>query len=102
MLRRTTSKSPIVGWRKSCIRTSTPATSGPRNRLRKFRRPTICLETRTSARDSIVAGFSDFAADNDILSQIFGGAGRANIRMRGSDVHYRLELDFDDAINGGK
>jgi DnaJ-class molecular chaperone len=48
------------------------------------------------------AGFADFAADDDILSQIFGGAGRANIRMRGSDVHYRLELDFLDAINGGK
>jgi DnaJ-class molecular chaperone len=47
------------------------------------------------------AGFADFAAD-DILSQFFGREGRANIRMRGSDVHYRLELDFLDAINGGK
>jgi DnaJ-class molecular chaperone len=48
------------------------------------------------------AGFADFAAGDDILSQIFGGGGRANLRMRGSDVHYRLELDFLDAINGGK
>jgi DnaJ-class molecular chaperone len=48
------------------------------------------------------AGFSDFAGADDILSQIFGREGRANIRMRGSDVHYRLELDFLDAINGGK
>jgi DnaJ-class molecular chaperone len=47
------------------------------------------------------AGFADFAAD-DILSQFFGRDGRTNIRMRGSDVHYRLELDFLDAINGGK
>jgi DnaJ-class molecular chaperone len=47
------------------------------------------------------AGFADFAAD-DILSQIFGREGRGNIRMRGSDVHYRLDLDFLDAINGGK
>ena len=47
------------------------------------------------------AGFADFAAD-DILSQFFGREGRTNIRMRGSDVHYRLELDFLDAINGGK
>jgi len=39
---------------------------------------------------------------DDILSQMFGREGRANIRMRGSDVHYRLELDFLDAINGGK
>ncbi|MGZ3689547.1 MAG: DnaJ C-terminal domain-containing protein [Burkholderiales bacterium] len=48
------------------------------------------------------AGFADFAGTDDILSQIFGREGRANIRMRGSDVHYRLELDFLDAINGGK
>jgi DnaJ-class molecular chaperone len=47
------------------------------------------------------AGFADFA-DDDILSQIFNRQGRANIRMRGSDAHYRLELDFLDAINGGK
>jgi DnaJ-class molecular chaperone len=46
------------------------------------------------------AGFADFAADDDILSQIFGGDSR--VRMRGADVHYRLELDFLDAINGGK
>jgi DnaJ-class molecular chaperone len=50
------------------------------------------------------AGFEDFAGADDILSQIFGREGRrgrANIR-RGSDAHYRLELDFLDAINGGK
>ena len=48
------------------------------------------------------AGFADFAGVDDILSQMFGPEGRANIRMRGSDAHYRLELDFLDAINGGK
>jgi DnaJ-class molecular chaperone len=48
------------------------------------------------------AGFEDFAGVDDILSQMFGQEGRANIRMRGSDAHYRLELDFLDAINGGK
>jgi DnaJ-class molecular chaperone len=48
------------------------------------------------------AGFEDFAGVDDILSQMFGREGRANIRMRGSDAHYRLELDFLDAINGGK
>jgi len=48
------------------------------------------------------AGFADFAGAEDILSEIFGRAGRADIRMRGSDVQYRLELDFLDAINGGK
>ena len=48
------------------------------------------------------AGFADFAANDDILSQIFGSDSRFNMRMRGSDVHYRLALDFLDAINGGK
>jgi DnaJ-class molecular chaperone len=48
------------------------------------------------------AGFADFAANDDILSQIFGSDSRVNLRMRGADVHYRLALDFLDAINGGK
>jgi DnaJ-class molecular chaperone len=48
------------------------------------------------------AGFADFAGSEDILSEIFGRAGRTTMRMRGSDVHYRLDLDFLDAINGGK
>jgi DnaJ-class molecular chaperone len=47
------------------------------------------------------AGYADFAAD-DILSQIFGRDGRATVRMRGADAQYRLELDFLDAVNGGK
>jgi len=48
------------------------------------------------------AGFADFAGADDILSELFGRGGRANLRMRGGDLHYRLELDFLDAINGGK
>src|SRR5262245_63438286 len=48
------------------------------------------------------AGFADFAGADDFFSEIFGRQARGNIRMRGSDVHYRLALDFLDAINGGK
>jgi DnaJ-class molecular chaperone len=49
------------------------------------------------------AGFADFGDTDDILSDIFGRQGRrGNFRMRGPDVHYQLELDFLDAINGGK
>jgi DnaJ-class molecular chaperone len=48
------------------------------------------------------AGFADFAGAEDILSEIFGRQGRGSVRMRGSDVHYRLALDFLDAIKGGK
>jgi DnaJ-class molecular chaperone len=46
------------------------------------------------------SGFADFGSD-DILSEIFGrGGGRANVRMRGQDAHYRLHVDFLDAVNG--
>jgi DnaJ-class molecular chaperone len=48
------------------------------------------------------AGFADFAGAEDIISEIFGRRGRSNVRMRGSDVQYRLTLSFLDAINGGK
>jgi DnaJ-class molecular chaperone len=43
--------------------------------------------------------FGDFAGTDDILSEIFGRAGR---RRRGQDVRYHLELSFLDAVNGGK
>ena len=61
------------------------------------------------------AGFADFAGDEnveDVLSRIFGGTGRAgtggaagratNLRLRGADAHYALQLDFLAAVNGGK
>jgi DnaJ-class molecular chaperone len=48
------------------------------------------------------AGFADFAGMDDILSEIFGRQARGDVRMRGADAHYRLMLDFLDAINGGK
>jgi DnaJ-class molecular chaperone len=46
------------------------------------------------------AGFADFSDAEDIFSSIFGRAGRANVRLRGQDVRYLLDLDFLDAING--
>ena len=47
-------------------------------------------------------GFADFASSDDILSEILGRRGRSSFRMRGSDVHYRMEIDFLDAVNGAK
>jgi DnaJ-class molecular chaperone len=48
------------------------------------------------------AGFADFSGAEDILSGFFrrGGGGRAQFRMPGQDVHYRLPVDFLDAVNG--
>jgi DnaJ-class molecular chaperone len=48
------------------------------------------------------AGYADFADSDDVLSSLFGRGARGNIRMRGQDAQYRLELDFLDAVNGGK
>jgi DnaJ-class molecular chaperone len=47
------------------------------------------------------ADFGDFSGGEDILSEIFGRAGRGG-RRRGQDVRYHLDLAFLDAINGGK
>jgi DnaJ-class molecular chaperone len=47
-------------------------------------------------------GFADMAGADDILAEIFGRGDRGNLRMRGQDARYRLELDFLDAVNGGK
>src|ERR1700737_1361771 len=47
-------------------------------------------------------GFADFGNAEDLFSEVFGRRGRTNLRMRGQDVHYNLELDFLDAINRGK
>jgi len=45
-------------------------------------------------------GFSDFAGDDDLFATMFRRGGRSNVRMRGQDAHYRLALDFLDAVNG--
>jgi DnaJ-class molecular chaperone len=47
-------------------------------------------------------GFADFAGADDIFADLFGRGGRTNLRMRRQNAHYRLELDFLDAVNGAK
>lgn len=48
------------------------------------------------------AGFADFAGSDDVFADLFrrGGRGRAHIRMPGADVHYRLPVEFLEAVNG--
>jgi DnaJ-class molecular chaperone len=48
------------------------------------------------------AGTADLGGIDDILSQIFTREGRTAMRLRGADVRYVLQLDFLDALNGGK
>jgi DnaJ-class molecular chaperone len=46
-------------------------------------------------------GFEDLAEDDDILAQVLGrGRGRSGLRIRGQDMHYRLPVDFIEAVNG--
>ena len=45
------------------------------------------------------AGFADFANEG-IFSEIFGRGGHTSLRMRGQDLHYRLALEFLEAVNG--
>ncbi len=46
------------------------------------------------------SGFGDFMGTDDILSELLRRGGRANVRMRGADVHYRLPIEFLEAVNG--
>jgi DnaJ-class molecular chaperone len=46
-------------------------------------------------------GFADFMEGEDVLADILGrGSGRTRFRMRGSDMHYRLPVEFIEAVNG--
>src|SRR5262245_18614311 len=47
-------------------------------------------------------GFEDLAEDDDILAQVPGQrrGGRSGLRIRGQDMHYRLPVDFMEAVNG--
>jgi DnaJ-class molecular chaperone len=52
-------------------------------------------------RYSSTGGFADFMEGEDILAEILGrGEGRARFRMRGQDAHYRLPVEFLEAVNG--
>jgi DnaJ-class molecular chaperone len=52
------------------------------------------------------AGFADFSGAQgmeDILSELFrrgGGSRRSDFAARGADVHYRLAIEFLEAVNG--
>ncbi|WP_118134976.1 DnaJ C-terminal domain-containing protein [Oceanicella sp. SM1341] len=52
------------------------------------------------------AGFDDFADASEFFADMFGrraGArGGSGMKMRGADMHYRVEVDFRTAARGGK
>ncbi|WP_258159001.1 J domain-containing protein [Rhizobium sp. TH2] len=48
------------------------------------------------------SGFSDFAGAEDIFANMFGQGQRRSRPARGSDISYKLTIDFLEAVNGGK
>ena len=46
------------------------------------------------------SGFADFAEADDIFAELFRRQTRQSTRALGSDLHYRLSIQFLDAING--
>lgn len=48
------------------------------------------------------SGFSDFGGTDDIFADLFGRSGRRAKPTRGSDLQYKLEIDFLEAVNGAK
>jgi DnaJ-class molecular chaperone len=46
------------------------------------------------------SAFADFADVDDLLAQLLGRQARQAQRGRGTDLHYRLAIDFLDAVNG--
>jgi DnaJ-class molecular chaperone len=46
------------------------------------------------------SGFADFAETDDIFAELFRRQARQAGRARGPDLHYRLSIEFLDAVNG--
>jgi DnaJ-class molecular chaperone len=46
------------------------------------------------------SGFADFAEGDDIFAELFRRQARESRRARGPDLHYRLSIEFLDAVNG--
>jgi DnaJ-class molecular chaperone len=73
--------------------------SGAERPERRFYREYAGAHANPFASDS---AFADFGGADDIISELFGRAGRTAAGSRGRDAHYLLEVDFLDAVNGAK
>jgi DnaJ-class molecular chaperone len=71
--------------------------SGAEQPQRRYYRD-FAEEGAGSQRYESTSGFADFTDADDILSAFFSRGGRR--RMRGDDRHYRLDVDFLEAVNG--
>lgn len=46
------------------------------------------------------AGFADLAGSDEILAELLRRGGRSRVTMPGADAHYRLPVEFLEAVNG--
>jgi hypothetical protein len=83
--------------------------TGAERPQRRYYRDYADAQGRSGTGYASEGGFADFgeAGDmGDMFADLFSrrgaGGGRAQFRMRGGDVSYRLEIDFLDAVNGAQ
>lgn len=79
----------------------TGAETAPRNFYREY-----AGNADTAGRYENAGGFADFGnlGDEDIFSTFFSqrGRGQAHGPMRGRDLHFSMDVDLLDAVNGAK
>lgn len=73
------------------------AEQAPRNYYRDY-----AASPGDDTRYQSTSGFSDFGEADDILSSFFSRQGRSQTRARGRDLHFSMEVDFLEAVNGAK
>lgn len=56
----------------------------------------------TAGRYESAHGFQDFGDKDDIFSSFFSRRGRGQQSMRGQDLHFSMEIDLLEAVNGAK
>jgi DnaJ-class molecular chaperone len=83
--------------------------TGAERPQRRYYRDYADAQGREGAGYASEGGFADFGDMGDvgdIFADLFSrrgaGDGRAQFRMRGGDISYRLEIDFLDAVNGAQ
>jgi DnaJ-class molecular chaperone len=83
--------------------------TGAEKPQRRYYRDYADAQGRDGAGYASEGGFADFGDMGDvgdIFADLFSrrgaGGGRAQFRMRGGDISYRLEIDFLDAVNGAQ
>jgi DnaJ-class molecular chaperone len=74
------------------------ATGAERPQQRYYR--DFARDTAAGHPYAYFSGFEDLAESDDFLSDLLRRRGHGRASVRGADLHYRLPVDFLDAVNG--